>query len=441
MKSRSLSRRKFLEASAFASAPFILPSGIWSAESKPNDKIAIGFIGMGKQNRGLLNRFMGQESAVAVAVCDVDTNRRNAEKERVDKKYGNTDCAAYSDFREVISRKDIDAICIATPDHWHAVQTIAALDAGKDVYCEKPLTHNIHEALEVMKAVKRNGRVLQTGSMQRSSREFRIACELVRNGVIGKIKRADVNFGGPGVLCDLPEEKMEPGLDWNRWLGPAPERPYNSILSPRGVHNNYPLWRHYREYGGGSVTDWGAHHLDIVQWGLGMDESGPVRALPPKDKTATSGARLIYKGNIPVLHGAGVGVHFFGEDGEVQVTRGRFSVSLGGKEIAGRLDREDKTRNLGKELDKAEAELLKDAKVKLYDSPGHLPDFLNAMRTRKKPITHEGVGAHSAIACHLMNLAYYHGQEIRWNPKKNKFADDSGKAEWLTRDYRGQWKV
>ena len=441
MRPASISRRGFLKSSAIASAPFILPSGIWSAETKPTDKVAMGFIGMGKQNRGLLNRFMAQESAVAVAVCDVDRTRRTAEKARVDKKYGNADCAAYTDFRELISRDDIDAICIATPDHWHAVQTIAALDAGKDVYCEKPLTHNIHESIEVMKAVKRTGRILQTGSMQRSSREFRVACELVRNGVIGEVRRAAVNFGGPGVPCDLPEEPMEAGLSWDLWLGPAPERPYNSILSPRGAHTHFPLWRSYREYGGGSVTDWGAHHLDIVQWGLGMDESGPVRALPPKDKAATKGAGLVYKGNIPVLHGEGVGVHFFGEEGEVQVTRGRFSVSLGGKEIAGRLDRADKTRNLGKELDKAEAELLKDAKVRLYNSPGHLPDFLGAMRSRKKPITHEGVGARSAIACHLMNIAYYHGQEIRWNPKKNRFVGGSGKSEWLTRDYRGPWKV
>ncbi len=441
MKPASANRRQFLKRSAILSAPFILPSGIWSAETRPNDKIAVGFIGMGKQNRGLLSRFMGQESVVAVAVSDVDKTRRETEKARVDKKYGNTDCAACNDFREIVNRKDIDAVCIATPDHWHAIQTIAALDAGKDVYCEKPLTHNIHESIEVMKAVKRTNRILQTGSMQRSSREFLVACELVRNGVIGKVKRAAVNFGGPGVPCDLPEEAMEPGLDWDRWLGPTPVRPYNSILSPRGAHNHFPLWRSYREYGGGSVTDWGAHHLDIIQWGLDKDESGPIGAIPPKDANATKGAQLVYEGGVHVLHGEGVGVHFIGEDGEVQVTRGRFSISLGGREIAGRLDRNDKTRNLNKELDKAESEFLKDAKVRLYDSPGHIPDFLNAMRSRKKPITHETVGARSAIACHLMNLAYYHGQELKWNPAKNRFTGKTGRKEWLTRDYRGEWKV
>ncbi len=441
MKPASLNRRRFLKQSAVFAAPFILPSGIWSAHTKPNDKIAVGFIGMGKQNRGLLSRFMNDNAVVAVAVSDVDKTRRETEKARVDKKYGNADCAAYNDFREILGRKDIDAVCIATPDHWHAIQTVAALDAGKDVYCEKPLTHNIHEAIAVMKAVKRNQRILQTGSMQRSSREFRVACELVRNGAIGKVTRAAVNFGGPGVPCDLPEEPMEPGLDWDRWLGPAPVRPYNSILSPRGAHDHFPRWRNYREYGGGSVTDWGAHHLDIVQWGLDKDESGPVRALPPKDPKATKGAQLVYAGDIHVLHGQGIGVHFFGEKGEVQVSRGLFSISIDGKEVAGRLDRKDKTRSLGEELTKAEDEFLNQAKVRLYDSPGHIPDFLDAMQTRKKPITHEGVGAHSAIACHLMNLAYYHAQEIKWNPAKNAFADGSGKPEWLTRDYRGEWKV
>lgn len=441
MKPTSLNRRRFLMRSSALAAPLILPSGIWSATTKPNDKIAVGFIGMGKQNRGLLGRFMQESSAVAVAVCDVDTSRREAEKARVDKKYGNTDCAAYNDFRELVARKDLDAICIATPDHWHAIQTLAALESGKDVYCEKPLTHNIHESVAVMEATQRTGRILQTGSMQRSSREFRVACELVRNGVIGKVQRVAVNFGGPGVPCDLPEEPMEPGLDWDLWQGPAPVRPYNSILSPRGVHNHFPMWRKYREYGGGMVTDWGAHHLDITQWGLGMDESGPVRALPPAKADQTSGARLVYEGNIEVLHGEGIGVHFFGEKGEVQVTRGRFSVSLDGQEVAGRLDTKDQTRSLGAELDKAEATLLKDAKVRLYNSPGHIPDFLQAMRTRKKPITHEEIGARSSIACHLMNLAYYHHQALDWDPARNRFAKGSGKDAWLTREYRGPWKV
>ena len=437
----SPSRRRFFKSAATAGVPLLLPSQIWSAETKPNDKIGVGFIGMGRQNRGLLGRFIGDASVQVVGVNDVDTNRRKDAKKRVDERYKNPDCAATNDFRELIANPAVDAVCIATPDHWHTLQILAALEAGKDVYCEKPLTHNIHESIAVMDAVERTERILQTGSMQRSSREFRVACELVRNGAIGQIQRAAVNFGGPGVPCNLPEEPAEPGLDWDLWLGPAPVRPYNSVLSPRGVHNHFPSWRKFREYGGGMVTDWGAHHLDIVQWGLGTDESGPVEAHPPEKSGATSGAKLVYAGQIPVEHGQGIGVHFFGTNGEVQVTRGRFAISQGGKQIAGKLDRNDKSTNLSAELDKAEAEFLKDAKIKLYQSPGHIPDFLNCMRSRKKPITHEGVGARSAICCHLMNLAYYHGQKIAWDPAKNAFASGTGDPAWLTRDYRGDWKV
>jgi len=167
MNTPSTSRRSFLKSSAIAAAPFILPSGIWSAEVKPNDRVAVGFIGMGKQNRGLQNRFMGEKSAVCVAVSDCDTTRREAAKKRADDRQKNKDCKAYADFRELIARDDIDAVCIATPDHWHAFQTVAALNAGKDVYCEKPLTYNIHEAVAVMKAVKKNNAMLQTGSRQR----------------------------------------------------------------------------------------------------------------------------------------------------------------------------------------------------------------------------------------------------------------------------------
>jgi predicted dehydrogenase len=434
------SRRSFLKASAFAAAPFILPSGIWSAEVKPNDRVAVGFIGTGKQNRGLQNNFMGQKSAVCVAVSDCDTTRREAAKKRADDRYKNKDCKAYADFRELIARNDIDAVCIATPDHWHAYQTIAALNAGKDVYCEKPLTHNIHESIAVMKAVKKNQRILQTGSMQRSSREFRVACELVRNGVIGKVERTAVNIGGPGVPCDLPTEEMEPGLDWGMWVGPGPMRGYNSVLSPRGDHNHFPNWRTYKEYGGGMVCDWGAHMIDIIQWGLGMDDSGPVATIPNKDPKAMSGAQLVYAGGVPMLHGAGMGASFYGSEGRVECHRGAIGLWLGDKLVAGKTDRKDKSVNIGKELDKLENQFLKNAKVKLYRSESHIPDFLNSMKTRKKPCTHEIIGARSAIACHLLNQTYYNQTAIHWDPKKNAFAK-GGDPKWLTRDYRGEWAV
>tara|TARA_Y100001960_G_scaffold333502_1_gene439016 strand:- start:2144 stop:3484 length:1341 start_codon:yes stop_codon:yes gene_type:complete len=435
------SRRKFLQSTALATGPFILPSHIWAAKTKPNDKLVMGFIGMGKQNGGLLRNFMGQ-GVQAVAVCDVDTNRRKNAENIVNNHNKNSDCRAVIDFREITEDQGIDAVCIATPDHWHSVITISALNNKKDVYCEKPLTHNIHESVEVIKAVNKNNRVLQTGSMQRSSSEFRIACELVRNGVIGKVHNVDISVGDPGRPCDLQEEKMEPGLDWNLWCGPGPLRGYNSVLSPRGIHNHFPAWRNYMEYGGGMVTDWGAHHIDIAQWGLGTDDSGPIEAKPPQDwkkSKSKRGAQLVYSNGSTVTHKNGFGVHFQGADGEVKVNRGRFSFTYKGKEISKFERRGD--GSLGSALQKAEKSFLNNAKTKLYKSNHHIRDFLACLESRKKPITNEIVGARSAICCHLMNQAYYNGEIIKWDPKNNTFADKSGNPKWLTRDYRGQWKV
>jgi predicted dehydrogenase len=414
---------------------------------KPNSRLGIGFIGIGKQMRGHIGGFIGKNEVQAIAVCDVDTNRRNDGKKQVEDAYAKktgTDykgCEAYNDFRELIARKDIDAVCIATPDHWHTIISLAAADAGKDIYCEKPLTQTIHEAKAIIAGVRKKDRVFQTGSQQRSSREFRVACELVRNGVIGKLARVEAGFGGPGVPCDLPEEKKEEGLDWDLWLGPAPMRPYNEILSPRGVHNHFPMWRKYREYGGGMVTDWGAHHLDITQWGLGADESGPVEVIPPADwEKAQSGAKLKYANGVEVTHIVDNGVTFFGSEGEVYVNRGKFKLTLKGVEKAKFVAKEDKP-SLAEQLDKVEKEYLAEAKVKLYASTDHKQDFLDAIKKRSRPICDVEIGARSVIACHLTNLAYYHGKKFQWDPKKNEFAGGEGDAKWLTREYRGSWKV
>ncbi len=439
-------RRSFLKKiAALSAAPFILPSTVWSAEVQPNDRIVMGFIGMGKQSKHLLNTFLQFKEVRVVAVCDVDTTRRVAAQQTVNEFYtqkpelGSADCQAYNDFGEIIARDDINAVCIATPDHWHAIPTIAALQSGKDVYCEKPLTHNIHEAISVIDAVKANKRVLQTGSMQRSMSEFRIACELVRNGAIGKIDRVECSFGPPGVPCDLPEEPMEPGLDWDRWIGPGPMRPYSSVLSPRGVHDHFPDWRNYKEYGGGMVCDWGAHHIDIAQWGLGMDESGPTEVHPPDDPQAKNGAVLHYANGVRVIHVNGFGADFFGSEGEIKVNRGQFEFIRDGKKVAGFVDRAD--GSLAATLQHVEQEYLKDVKIKLYLSDNHLKNFLDCVKARTKPITCEEVGGRSAICCHLMNQAYYNHSVIKWKPKRMRFAKGGGNPEWLTRDYRAPWKV
>ncbi len=436
----SVSRRAFLKSTAatVVAAPFLLPSHVWSAPVKPNDRVTLGFIGMGTQNRGLMGGFMGRKDTQVVAVCDVDTNRRDAAKARAEEHYAKqtgagtySGCTAYKDFRAMLVRRDIDAVVIATPDHWHAFISIAAANAGKDIYCEKPLCQSIHEARAMVKAVRRNKRVFQTGSMQRSSKEFRVACELVRNGVIGKVRNVEVQIGGPGRPCDLPVEEMEPGLDWDLWLGPAPDRGYHSELSPRGVHKHYPNWRSYREYGGGMVTDWGAHHFDIAQWGLGMDESGPMEILPADKPDAQEGVRLKYAGDVEVQHKSGNGVWFHGTQGKIFVNRGKFAFWMGEQQKA-------------KETSECEAiakEYLTDAKVKLYASKNHLEDFLSCMRTRQRPICDVEVGARTVSTCHLVNLAYQHGQKLKWNPKAEKFTGGTGNKAWLNVPHRDPWAV
>ena len=438
------SRRSFLTTTSTAviAAPFILPSRIWGAETKPNSRLNLGFIGMGKQAGGLMGGFLGKKETQTVAVCDVDTTRRNHAKKTAEGFYAKQadggsykGCDAYNDFRELLARKDIDAVVIATPDHWHAFIAIAAAQAGKDIYCEKPLCQSIHEARAMVKAVRKNKRVFQTGSMQRSSREFRVACELVRNGRIGKIERVEVMIGGPGIPCDLPVEAAEQGLDWDLWLGPAPLRGYHSELSPRGVHNHFPNWRRYREYGGGMVTDWGAHHFDIAQWGLGMDDGGPVEILPAANAKATHGVRLKYASGVEVTHKDGNGVWFYGTEGKIFVNRGKFELWKGEQRHS------PADAKLKDALDAAEKEFLTEAKVRLYQSADHKADFLTSIQTRKAPICDVEVGARTVSVCHLVNLAYYHGQPLKWNPKKEQFTGGTGKAEWLNVPHRGPWQV
>jgi predicted dehydrogenase len=431
-------RRNFIKtvAAPVIAAPFILPSRVWTFP--PGNRITMGFIGMGKQSQYLLTRFLPLTQVLAV--CDVDTTRRNDGQQRVIKFYtensekGVADCKTYIDYRELLERRDIDTVCIATPDHWHTMPVLLSLKNGKDVYCEKPLTHNIQEAIDIIKAVDKRKRVLQTGSMQRSSKEFRIACELVQNGCIGKIDHVECSFGGPPKPCDLPEEPMEQGLDWNMWLGPAPMRPYNSTLSPRGVHTHFPLWRSYREYGTGDVGDWGAHHLDIAQWGLGMDDSGPVEV-----RLVNNEAVLVYPNGITVLHKrSGFGIHFFGSEGEVMVNRGSFKVIVKGQTIASYTGTESKDTTCQAEVDKAERILLKDAKIKLYESNSHYEDFLSCVKSRNKPVASEQIGGRTVISCHLINQVYFNNSPIKWDPIRFNFTGGTGNPAWLT-DIKRDW--
>ena len=377
-------RRSFLKTTLLAgAAPLILPSGLWAADAAPSKQFTLGFIGIGKQGNGLLHNFLPRNDVRVLAVCDVDSTRRNLAKGAVENAYAKQKtsgtyqgCDAYNDFRDLLARKDIDAVVIATPDHWHALIAIAAAKAGKDIYCEKPMAHTFLEGRTMVETIRKHKIIFQVGSMQRSMGEFRAACELIRNGVIGHVAKVDVAVsGGPPRFCDLPEETAEPGLDWDLWLGPAPVRPYNSILSPRGMPPGFPQWRQYREYGGGKVADWGAHHFDIIQWAFGYDEGGPVEFFPTPDPAAQYGVSWRYENGAVVTHLEGNGITFCGDQGKIYVNRGKFQLWLGDKLKSGAMD---DYSPLLKEL------LPKDA-VRLYRSTNHLTDWIKSMASRKTP--------------------------------------------------------
>jgi len=423
-------RRQFLKSAAAAlAAPVIIPAAARGAEGKapPSERITVGFIGCGKMaNDYHLSELLRFNDVQALAVCEVDKNRREHAKQRVEKAYagraGYKGCTTYSDFRELLARKDIDAVCIATPEHWHAIPIIEACKAGKDVYCEKPLTLTLAEGKRCIEAVRKYERIFQTGSQQRSSvfGQFRKAAEIVRSGRLGQVKSVMVGVGGPSKWCDLPEEKMEEGLDWDMWLGPAPMRPYHSALSPRGVHNHFPAWRSYREYAGGGHSDMGAHHYDIAQWCLGMDETDPVEIIPPDDPKANTGVKYIYANGIEMIHGGPGGCVFTGTAGTMRIDRGVLTSTPESivKEPLGEKD------------------------VHLYVSPGHHRDWINCIRSRKRPIADVEIGARSVAITILGNLAYWNRRRLKWDPQKWEFVGDAeANGKWLDRERRDSWRL
>ncbi len=424
MKHRRITRRDFVRSSASLAAPLFVPRSVFGlgGQASPGSRIGLAIIGCGTMNYGHLKGFLGMGEVQLLAVCDVDTSRRDNFKNEAEKAYskrgGNTykGCATVNDHKEILSRKDIDAVCIATPDHWHMPIAMEAVKSGKDVYCEKPLTLTIHEAKLIIEFVKKYQRVFQTGSQQRSEGPFRQAVEYVRNGRIGKLQEVEVDVGGPSQWCKLPEEPMEQGLDWDRWLGPAPKRPYHSELSPRGVHHHFPNWRAYREYSGGGMTDWGAHHFDITQWALDMDASGPVEVIPPQGGGG-KGVRYVYANGVTVIHGGGGGITFRGDKGKIYVDRGKIT----------------------SDPDTILKDALTDRDVKVYRSPGHKQDWLTCIKSRKPPICNAEVGARSVTVCHLGNLAYWNRRRLRYDPKTWQFVGDAEANTWLDRERRAPY--
>jgi len=426
------SRRRFLKAAAVAGAavavPTVVPASVRGAEGRPapSNRIAVGAIGVGGQGNGNLGGFLGDPRCQVLAVNDVDRSNLQNTQRRVNEHYANRDCAAYPDFRDLVARDDIDVISLGTPDHWHAVPAIMAAKAGKDIYGEKPFSHDLREGRAMVDAVKRYGRIWQTGSWQRSTGDFRFACELVRNGRIGKVHTVEVGLptgggGGNAPFTDPPKD-----MDYDFWCGPAPWAPYSADRT----HWN---WRWQMDYGGGQLMDWVGHHGDIAQWGLGTETTGPVELVPihadfPKtgiwdaatryriECTYANGVKMIVQ-NAEGQHR--MGAKWIGSDGWVWVDRGGFDTEPKG--------------------------LMKDTirpnEINLYRSGNHIGNFIDCVLSRRQTITPAEVAHRSASVGQLCVIAIAVGRKFRWNPDTEQVLDDPAAATLLGRAKREPWNI
>ena len=442
LNKKKINRRQFLKKATAATAgaiafPYIAPSSALGKAGNvaASNRITLGFIGVGRQSHGaLLKGFLNAAGTQVVAACDVDALKLKRAQDMVEKHYtdngskaGFKGCKGYKDFRDLLARNDIDAVVIVVPDHWHSIMVELAARAGKDIYCEKPLSLTISEAKAMVEAVDRYGTVFQTGSMQRSDGRFHQACELVRNGYIGQIKSVLVNISSGDypmspVECNLPAEPVPDYLDWNMWLGPAPSRPYNARIAPHLSNNVFPHWRDYYDYSGGLMTDWGAHHFDIVQWALGMDRSGPVEIIPADHSNHRPLTYKYANGVIMRRDDFGEkdnGVLFIGTEGTVEVSR----------------------TYLRTRPEKLIQEQIGPNDTHLYKSRDHYADWLQAIHTRSKPICDVETGCRSVMVCHLGNIASQLGRALKWDPKQQVFVNNPQANRLLSRPMRSPWHL
>jgi predicted dehydrogenase len=407
------------------SIPALIPSRALGAQGRPgaNDRIAVGCIGVRNMGGDHVKALLNMDDPQVVALCDVDTAISGEANTWVEDAYGHK-VPEYVDFREMLDGEDLDAVFIATPDHWHCLLAIGAMEAGKDVYCEKPLTLRVLEGRAIADTAARRGRIFQTGSQQRSDNRFRKACEMVRNGIIGDLTSIEV--GVPGGRAEGMAEDCDPPetLDWDFWLGPSPWEPYNPL---KGHYD----FRWFYNHSGGQLTNWGAHHIDIAHWGMGMDESGPIHVegsatFPTTGilETATSyDIHYTYKtqwGEVP-MHVSSAnrhGVTFIGTEGRVFVDRGTIEpepASLGDWEPG-------------------------DDDIKLYVSQSHRQNFFDGVRTRTPCICEAEIGHRSVTACHLGNIAIRTGKPVDWDPVAERATNDPSHNGWLIYSYRDPWE-
>jgi len=438
-KQKSITRRGFLKAAAASVlTSVIVPSRIFG-QSAPSNTMLMGCIGVGRQGQGDMQEliYRGLEAgARVVAVCDVDAHRMEDAQWLVDKIYSielgkenYKGCAAYRDFRELLARKDIDGVLIVTPDYWHATMAVAAAKAGKDIYLEKPLTYTIAEGQKLVKAIRKNKRVLQVGSQQRSSTYFLMACEMTRNQRIGKLHTIHVwlpEDQGTGDPQPMPVPK---NLDYDFWLGPKPHAPFTEDrVHPQRSYNR-PGWLQVEEYSRGMITGWGSHMNDTAQWGNGTDDTGPIEVeanaeFPDRglfDVHTTFRAEAMYASGVRMIMETGdpAGVRFEGDRGFVFVRRGAIEPS----------DRELLGEKAG------------DDEIKLYRSSNHMKNFLECMRSRKDPVAPVEAGHRSNSICVITHIAMKLGRKLRWDPEAEHFINDDEANRMLDYPHREPWAV
>lgn len=426
------SRRKFLTASILSTVGFTaIPNLSFGASAITADssKIRLGFIGVGRQAMGLLNNLMKNPQVDVVAGADVYQVKLDRFKARVAKLYAAEGREAplltmYADYKQLLADSEVDAVIIATPDHWHAMMAIDACHAGKDIYLEKPLTFTVYEGQELVKAVRSNGTVLAVGSMQRSAANFQHAARMVQKGMLGEIKQVLVNVGTPPhpKTYDLPTQPVPAGLDWKTWVGPLPDIHYNEeldppiSLNPEQNEQVWGAWRWYKETGGGLMTDWGAHMIDIAQWGLGMDRNGPVEVIPATDATPltytyATGVKML----ITSFDEGRQGVKFIGDKGWIKVSRGQYDTDVKACER-------------------------KFSEDELGYSAHHI-DFIDSVVKRKDPIVPVEIGHNTCTVCTIGNIAYELGRPLKWDPIAQLFEDDWEANSKLHYTYQNGYKL
>ena len=453
---RSVSRREFVRRAAAASgavaAPWLVPSSARGASGlvPPSERITVGVIGCGRMGSGHLSRCLGDRGMQVLAVCDVDRERRDSALQRAERAYASKQkgkapggCTAYNDYREVLDRADIDAVLIATPDHWHALQAVDAVKAGKDVYCEKPVALTIQEGRRLAEVVQTYARVFQTGTQYRSMPTVRRVCEFVRAGGLGKIKRAFCLWSKRDgsyvpLSAALPGEPVPDGLDWDLWVGPAPWRPYNKRYHRNPSPGVVP-WAFCEDFGAASVTWHHSHSADVIQYALGTERSGPVQILHPSDSEFPT---------LTCRYANGTLLHFVDHWGMVKGSYGavpehaRVEGNFGGLFVG---ERGWVTSMYGSGAIEGEPEEIfaemgfRNRKV--TGANNHHANWLECIRTRARTSTDEEIGHRGASLGHLAIVAFKLLRSLKWDPANERFPDDEEANRLCSRAMREPWRM